>query len=258
MIAGEARSHLEEIGGHYDLSTAQRGQLEAVLDALAEDEHAPTTVRDPQAATDVHLADSLTALEIASLRSARHIADIGSGAGFPGLPLAIALPRSEARLVESQSRKCKFLRRIAAAAGVENARVIERRAEEWAEGLDAHDVVLARALAQAPVVLEYAAPLLERGGVLVDWRGQRDEREEQDALAAAAELGLERTEVRSVQPFPAARDRHLHLYLKVRDTPRRFPRRPGVARKRPLGVRNAGPQANANRVGAADHDRRRR
>jgi 16S rRNA (guanine527-N7)-methyltransferase len=191
-------------------------------------------VRDLDRAVDVHLADSLVALEVEDLGAARLIADIGTGAGFPGLALAVALPASEVRLVESQAKKCQFLRRAAAAAGVDNARVVQRRAEEWREGLGAHGAVLARALAPAAVVLEYAAPLLEPGGVLIDWRGRRNGAQEQAALAAAGELGLERVEVRGVKPFAGARERHLHVYRKARETPSRFPRRAGVARKRPL------------------------
>lgn len=225
---------LPTLGGRYGLNERQLDQLDAVLNALAVDDRAPTTVRDPDEAVDTHLADSLVALEIDGIRSARRVADIGTGAGFPGLALAVALPASEMRLVESQAKKCQFVRRVIAAAAVDNARVVESRAEEWSEGLGAHDAVLARALAPSQVVLEYAAPLLERGGILVDWRGRRDAAQEKAALEAAEQLGLERVEVRSVKPFPAARDRHLHIYLKVGDTPPRFPRRGGVARKRPL------------------------
>jgi 16S rRNA (guanine527-N7)-methyltransferase len=225
---------LPTLGGCYGLNERQLDQLDAVLNALAVDDRAPTTVRDPEEAVDVHIADSLVALEVDRLRSARRIADIGTGAGFPGLALAVALPASEMRLVESQAKKCQFVRRVIAAAAVDNARVVESRAEEWPEGLGAHDAVLARALASPQVVLEYAAPLLERRGILVDWRGRRDAAQEKAALEAADQLGLERVEVRSVKPFPTARDRHLHVYLKVGDTPPRFPRRGGVARKRPL------------------------
>ena len=206
----------------------------AILERLAADDRAPTTVRVPEEAVDVHVADSLAALEVDRLRSAHYIADIGSGAGFPGLPVAVALPGSEVRLIESQSRKCQFLRRLTAAAGIDNARVIECRAEEWQEGQAAHHAVLARALAPPPVVLEYAAPLLTRGGVLLDWRGRRDAAEDEAALVAAPQLGLELVEVRSTRPFEGALNHHLHVYLKVQDTPERFPRRAGAARKRPL------------------------
>jgi 16S rRNA (guanine527-N7)-methyltransferase len=97
------------------------------------------------------------------------------------------------------------------------------------------DVVTSRALAPQPVVLEYAAPLLRLGGTLVDWRGRRDPPGERAAERAAAVLGLRRVNVREVRPFARATDRHLHVFEKVSETPARFPRRTGVARKRPLG-----------------------
>jgi 16S rRNA (guanine527-N7)-methyltransferase len=91
-------------------------------------------------------------------------------------------------------------------------------------------------VASQPVVLEYAAPLLRLDGTLVDWRGKRVVAEERAAARAAEELGLALVSIEKVQPFKGARDRHLHLYVKVWETPLKFPRRPGMARKRPLGV----------------------
>jgi len=220
---------------NFALTDEQRRQLAAILDLLATDEHAPSAVRARGPAERVHVADSLAALELAPVRSARCIADVGSGAGFPGLALAVALPRARVALIESQRRKCEFIARACADAGVGNARVICARAEEWSEGMGRCELVLARALAAQPVVLEYAAPLLRAGGVLVDWRGRRERAEERRADRAAAVLGLERCEVRRVVPFEGATDRHLHVFAKRAQTPARFPRRAGVARKRPLG-----------------------
>jgi 16S rRNA (guanine527-N7)-methyltransferase len=218
------------------LTSAQKLQIDRLLAALEADEHAPTAIREPQQASQTHIADSLAALELEALIGARRIADLGSGAGFPGLALAVALPEAEVSLIESQRRRCEFLERLCATAGVENARVICTRAEEWSAGVSANDVVLARALAPQAVVLEYAAPLLRTGGTLVDWRGRRDESAEAEADRAAALLGLARAEVRRVIPFEGASDHHLHVFTKVRETPPRFPRRAGIARKRPLGA----------------------
>ena len=218
------------------LSEAQRGQLARVLEAIAADEHAPTAIRGPELAGELHVADSLVALELAQVRDAGTIADLGSGSGFPGVALAVALPRASVRLIESQQRKCRFLEHVCRVADIENAEVVWTRAEEWSEGAGANDLVVARALAAQAVVLEYAAPLLRVGGALVDWRGRRAEAEEEQAQRAAALLGMSRIDAQAVRPFPGARDRHLHVFVKDRATPSRFPRRAGMARKRPLGT----------------------
>jgi 16S rRNA (guanine527-N7)-methyltransferase len=218
------------------LTDDQLDQLERALAVLEADARAPTTLREPERATRGHVLDSLVALELEEVRTAARIADLGSGAGFPGVALAIALPEAEVSLIESQRRKCEFLRRLCTAAGVENARVLCVRAEEWHAGMTHIDVALARALAPQPVVLEYAAPLLRVGGALVDWRGRREPAAEHAGALAASLLGLRRTEVREVQPFAGATDRHLHVFAKVEATPPRFPRRAGIARKRPLAA----------------------
>jgi 16S rRNA (guanine527-N7)-methyltransferase len=226
---------LSLLGNRYGLTDGQVAQLGTILGRLAADELAPTKVRDAERAVHLHLADSLVALELDLVRQARRIADLGAGAGFPGLPLAVALPASETALVESNRRKCHFVEDARKSAAVDGARVVCIRAEGWREGLASHDLVLARALAPQPVVLEYAAPLLIHGGALVDWRGRRDPAGESAAAIAAGELGLRLLDIRRMQPYPGARDHHLHTYVKVAETPDRFPRRIGVACKRPLG-----------------------
>ena len=202
---------------------------------LSYDPHAPTTVRDPERVLEDHLADSLVALELEPMAGAGSAVDLGSGAGVPGLPLAIALPRASFALVESVGRKCAFIERAAAACSAANAEVVHARAESWRPGLGHFEVAVVRAVAALDVVVEYAAPLLAVGGWLVAWRGRRDVVGEVDAERAATILGMRATEVRPVRPYPQARDRYLHLFLKVRETPDRFPRRAGVAAKRPLG-----------------------
>ena len=236
MTVGPTRPRLAALAERYTLSARQVGQLEGLLSMLRGVRHAPTSVRAPEQAVDAHVADSLVGLELEMIHTASAMADLGSGAGFPGLPLAIALDGATISLLESQIRKCLYLESAIAEVGLSNARVVCGRAEEWSAGQGENDVVLARALARQAVVLEYAAPLLRRGGALVDWRGARSSGEERRAALAAEQLGLRRTEIRSVVPFAGARNRHLHVFVKVAETPPRFPRRAGVAAKRPLAA----------------------
>lgn len=219
----------------WSLPEAAGEQLEQLARLVAADQGAPTTVREPQRILEDHLADSLVALELDHVRWDGRIADLGAGAGFPGLPLAIARPEASVALVESNTRKCEFLRGVVRRLGLENVEIVRDRAEQWRDGLDSCDVVVARALAALPVVAEYAAPLLRLGGTLVAWRGRRDPAEETMGASAAAELGLEPLDPITVSPYPEAAHRHLHAMVKVAPTPPRFPRRPGVARKHPLG-----------------------
>ena len=116
-----------------------------------------------------------------------------------------------------------------------NAAAVHARARPGPRAWRRCDLVTARALAPLAVVAEYAAPLLAVGGALVAWRGRRDPEDEAAAARAAAELGLEPGTVTRVEPYPGALNRHLHVMRKVAPTPDRFPRRPGMARKRPLG-----------------------
>jgi len=225
---------LEELGRRYGIAHAGLEALDAILVLQAEDPTAPTTVSEPGAAADRHVADSLVAVDLPAVRHARRIADLGSGAGWPGLALAAALPDARVALVESAIRHSRYLERAVAAGRLENAEVVHARAEEWFDGLNAHDVVTVRALAALPVLCEYAAPLLVDGGMLVAWKGAVDEDEASEGVSAAALLGLEPAEVLAVDPYPAAERRTLHLYRKVAPTPERFPRRAGMALKRPL------------------------
>jgi len=183
------------------------------------------------------VADSLSGLEFEALREASRIADIGSGAGFPGVVLAVALPAARVDLIESVGRKCAFMERAIEAAGIADARVLNVRSEDLAkeEGREAYDVVTARAVGRLSTLAELASPLLEEGGVLVAWKGKRDADEEAQLERAAASLAMKPEEIRHVGPFAGSEHRHLHLVRKVGPTPKDLPRRPGMAKKRPRG-----------------------
>jgi 16S rRNA (guanine527-N7)-methyltransferase len=221
----------------YDVPPAAQPALSELLERLAQPE-APTSVHDPASGVDVHVADSLSGLEAPELRDADLIADLGAGGGLPGLVLAAALPGSRVALVEAAARKCDFLRAVVGAMGLENADVVWSRAEGWADGISRCDAVTARALAAMPVLCEYAAPLLREGGVLVAWKGAISAEEAADERAAAAHLGLAIEAVRQVVPYPGSERRTLRVLRKIAPTPANFPRRAGIATKRPLSATN--------------------
>ncbi|MGB7588621.1 MAG: 16S rRNA (guanine(527)-N(7))-methyltransferase RsmG [Solirubrobacterales bacterium] len=211
--------------------------LRRVLDLLAAERASVSAVTEPEKAWRVHVADSLTGLDVADLRAARSIADIGSGAGFPGLALAVALPSSQVDLVESVGRKCDFMRRAIDAAGIENARVAHSRSEELAagDGRESYDAVTARAVGRLSTLAELASPLLHAGGVLVAWKGKRDPDEEAQLARAASRLAMRPEAILHVGPYAGSQHRHLHVLRKVGPTPADLPRRPGIAKKRPRG-----------------------
>lgn len=219
-----------------DLSQDAHRRLQTVLDLLAEERASVSSVVD-QRAWQVHVADSLTGLEVPELREARRIADVGAGAGFPGLVLAVALPDAQIDLVESVGRKCEFMRRAVAAAEIANARVLNLRSEDLAggEGREAYDVVTARAVGRLSTLAELASPLLEPNGVLVAWKGKRDADEEEQLRSAAAALAMNPEAILEVGDRAGSEHRHLHVVRKAGATPANLPRRPGMAKKRPCG-----------------------
>jgi 16S rRNA (guanine527-N7)-methyltransferase len=165
----------------------------------------------------VHVEESLAALPVVQ-RFDGPIVDVGSGGGAPGIPLAHALPNREVTLLEATRRKCDFLERWARE--LPNARVVCGRAEE--QPVDSWGVAVAKALAPPPVAAEWCLPLVEPGGAAVLYVGPTAQA---DRVALVAEqLGAE------LEESPPG----LLVLRKLGPTPPGFPRRPGVARKRPL------------------------
>lgn len=213
-----------------------RVALERVLELLAEERASVSSVVDERA-WKVHVADSLTGLRVPGLRAAARIADVGAGAGFPGLALAVALPEARVDLIESVSRKCAFMERAVEAAGIPNATVLDTRSEDWAkaDGREAYEAVTARAVGRLSTLAELASPLLKPNGVLIAWKGKRDEDEENQLDRAAESLAMRPENVLDVGTEAGSRHRHLHVIRKVGATPTNLPRRPGMAKKRPKG-----------------------
>ncbi|HUB99417.1 MAG TPA: 16S rRNA (guanine(527)-N(7))-methyltransferase RsmG [Solirubrobacterales bacterium] len=218
------------------LDPAAREALGKVLELLASERASVSSVVDERA-WQVHVADSLTGLEIPELRTASRIADVGAGAGFPGLALAVALPNAHIDLIESVGRKCEFMERATDAAGISNATALNTRSEDWAaaDGRDAYDAVTARAVGRLSTLAELASPLLKPNGVLVAWKGKRDDGEETQLESASEALAMAPEQILDVGNRAGSKHRHLHVIRKVGPTPPDLPRRPGIAKKRPKG-----------------------
>lgn len=176
-----------------------------------------TAIRDPEEARRALLEDSLRGTELVR-RFDGAVVDVGSGGGVPGIPLAAALPEREVVLLEAQRRKCDFLERVAR--DFPNVRIVRGRAEE--QEADTYGVAVAKALAPPPVAAEWCLPLVRPGGAAVLWVGPSADVE---AVARVAE--------RLAGGEPEEHD-GLLVVPKLGATPPGFPRRPGMARKRPL------------------------
>jgi 16S rRNA (guanine527-N7)-methyltransferase len=216
-----------------------RERLAPVLDLLASDPASLSSVRSPAEAWRVHVRDSLSGLEFVG--APQRLADVGAGAGFPGLVLAAVLPDTRVDLIESVSRKAEFIERAIAAAGLENARAVGARSEEWAaapepEGWrEAYEVVTARAVGRLATLAELASPLLRRGGTLVAWKGRRNVEEEAELARAVPRLAMAPARIDAVGERAGFEHRHIHAVRKVAPTPENLPRRAGLAKKRPFG-----------------------
>ena len=204
--------------------TSADPRLERWLEALLA-EPGLTAVSDPAEARRVHVHDALAAAALVELGP---VVDVGSGGGSPGIPIASARPELEVDLLDAQKRACAFLE--PATAEFPNVRVVWGRAEEHGrgEGREAYGTAVAQALAPPPVALEWCLPLVREGGRVILLTGEVDL---PAAAAAAGAVGGGRPEL---MPLAGSERRSLLVVPKVGPTPARFPRRPGVARKRPL------------------------
>lgn len=211
-------------------------QLEPMLTMLATDPASLSSVTDPDLGTGVHLLDSLSGTVLKELENPESVVDIGSGAGFPGIPLAAARPLSNFDLIDSVGRKVEFIQRVIERLGLSNARAIKVRSEDWAlaEGRDSYAVATARAVAPLAVLAELASPLLGEGGSLIAWKGARETEDEKALEAIGEKLAMSLERIVAVRPFPESRERHFYVVRKTGATPERLPRRPGMARKRPF------------------------
>ncbi len=201
-----------------------------------------TSLTDDLDIIDKHFIDSLLLVRYETLGHGIKVADVGVGAGFPGLPIKIYRPDIRLSLLESVGKKTRFLEHIIARLELENVDVINNRAEVIArspEHRERYDLVLARCVAHLPTLVEYCLPLVSVGGKFVAYKGHEAEAEVRDAEVAVEKLGgrFERLECAAGTNSKSActiDERSLVFIEKVKETPDKYPRRPGVPQKRPL------------------------
>ncbi len=223
---------------HLTLTTEQEDRFARFLTLLLERNRQfnLTAITDPLEVAVKHFVDSLTVETIWHPRHDERLIDIGAGAGFPGIPLAIRYPGTEIVLNDSTSKKVEFLREVAEALALPHVRPLWARAE--ALGRDPRyrgyfHTVTARALAHLGLLCEYALPLLTVGGRLIAMKGPGGAREVEESAPALAQLGGAVDTVHHLTLGDAG-ERLLIVIRAVRPTPAPFPRDAGAAKKRPL------------------------
>jgi 16S rRNA (guanine527-N7)-methyltransferase len=196
-----------------------------------------TAITEPEAVQVRHFLDSLTIAQAVPLASGCRIIDVGSGAGFPGLPLGIVFPHMNVALLEATGKKVAFLNHIIATLGLKNVHTVQARAEEagqMPEHRAAYDVVVARAVARLPALAEYLLPLTKVGGHAIAMKGKTAEEEANDAERAIAILGGRLQTIHNIQ-LPGVEETHYLVVIeKIAPTPAAYPRKPGTPTNKPL------------------------
>lgn len=202
-----------------------------------------TAITDYEAVQVRHFLESLScllALPTPCLRAGARVVDVGTGAGFPGIPLKIVCPHISLTLVEATRKKVAFLEHLIGRLGLEDVRVIHARAEELGQQRahrERYDWAMARAVAEMPTLVEYLLPLVRVGGAVLAQKGESGPAEVHAAEEAIRILGGEVRRLMPVHLHGIAETRYLVIVDKVAATPEKYPRRPGIPSKRPLGVR---------------------
>lgn len=196
-----------------------------------------TAIEAPEAIIDKHFVDSLSCAAVLDLTAARRLADIGTGAGFPGLVLKIAFPHLELLLLDAVEKRLRFLRRVTEQLGLTGVATLHARAEvaghdpRWRERAD---LVTARAVARLNTLAEYCLPFARLGGWFLAQKGPEIDAELAEAAPALRKLGGGQPHVHSLTLPNTDVRRSLVLIPKVAPTPRTFPRLPGTPKKHPL------------------------
>ena len=193
-----------------------------------------TAITDPRDVAALHLLDSLALTGLAGLEG-RTVVDVGTGAGFPGVPLAIARPSARVTLLDSLGKRVDFLRESCRTLGLDNVECVHGRAEEFAgERRETFDLAVSRAVAALPVLCELCLPLVKVGGRFLAMKSSHTEEEINQSKAAVSTLGGRIEAVKDYQ-IPTTDVIHRVVCIeKIKPTPKKYPRRFAQIKKQPL------------------------
>lgn len=215
-------------------------KLLAYLDAVLEkNQHINlTAVRDRDEAVQKHLADSLSCTELDEYKNANTVLDMGTGGGFPGVPLAAVSPEKEFTLVDSLQKRLKVIDELTAKVGIGNVRTVHARAEDIGRdkgSRENYDLVVSRAVASLDVLAEWCLPLVKLGGYMIAYKGENVSRETEEGSKAVGLLGGKIVKTIELEQTAEEISGHVLLVIKkVKHTPGKYPRAAGQAKKNPL------------------------
>jgi 16S rRNA (guanine527-N7)-methyltransferase len=196
-----------------------------------------TAITDPEAIQIRHFLDSMSLEKVVDFASGLDVIDVGTGAGFPGLVIALLYPQSNVTLLDSTGKKLKFIDHVINTLGLKNARTLHARAEDvghQSANREKYDVVVARAVARLPALLEYCLPLARTNGTFVAMKGTTAYEEVDASSEALRVLGGRIDDVVAVQLPTMSYSHYLIVINKIKSTPRAYPRKPGIPTREPL------------------------
>ena len=198
-----------------------------------------TAITEPREVAVKHMIDSLSAWDDSLFSPEASLVDVGTGAGFPGIPLKILYPGLKLTLLDSLNKRIRYLQTVVEELGLTDVRCIHARAEEAArqkEYREQFDIAVSRAVARLPILAEYCLPFVKKGGIFAALKGMQYEQEAQEARKALGMLGGQLAAVHPVQ-LPGLEDKRAVIYVrKTGKTPAAYPRKAGTPEKNPLGV----------------------